>query len=157
MIYLLAIILGLIQALTEFLPVSSSGHLILARGVLDFGFVDGLTFDVGLHVGTLLAVLIYFRSDIAGLIRGFFSTFKGLDFSGNSDQRLAWYIIAARFPAAVVGFLLEEQIEYYVRNPMVIVFTLVIGGLLFLLAERTTKQKNEMRSLRPVADALGRE
>ena len=147
MIYLLAIILGLIQALTEFLPISSSGHLILARGVLDFGFVDGLTFDVGLHVGTLLAVLIYFRSDIAGLIRGFLSTFRGLDFRGNADQRLAWYIIAASFPAAVAGFLLEDQIEYYVRNPMVIVFTLVIGGLLFLLAERTTKQKNEMRSL----------
>jgi undecaprenyl-diphosphatase len=147
MIYILAIFLGLIQALTEFLPISSSGHLILARGVLDFGFVDGLTFDVGLHVGTLLAVLVYFRSDIAGLIRGFFSTFSGLNFRDNPDQRLAWYIIAASLPAAAAGFLFENQIEHYVRNPMVIVFTLVIGGVLFLVAERLTRQKNEMHSL----------
>jgi undecaprenyl-diphosphatase len=147
MVYLLAIFLGLIQAITEFLPISSSGHLILARGALDFGFVDGLTFDVGLHVGTLLAVLVYFRRDIAGLIKGFLSTFNGPDFGNNPDQRLAWYIVAGSVPAAVAGFLFEDQIEYYVRNPMVIVFTLVIGGILFLVAERRTTQKNDVFSL----------
>jgi undecaprenyl-diphosphatase len=147
MVYLLAIFLGLIQALTEFLPISSSGHLILARGALDFGFVDGLTFDVGLHVGTLLAVLVYFRRDIAGLITGFLSTFIGPDFKNNPDQRLAWYIVAGSVPAAIAGFLYEEQIEYYLRNPIVVVFTLVIGGILFLVAERHTKQKNDIFSL----------
>ncbi len=147
MVYVLAVILGLIQALTEFLPVSSSAHLILARGVLDFGFADGLTFDVGLHVGTLIAVLVYFRSDIAGLIRGFLSTFRGVDFKGNTDQRLAWYIIFASVPAACAGFFFESQIENYFRNPNVIVFTLVIGGILFLVAERFTKHKNEMSTL----------
>jgi undecaprenyl-diphosphatase len=147
MVYTLAIILGLIQALTEFLPISSSAHLILARGTLDFGFVDGLTFDVGLHVGTLLAIILYFHRDIAGLIRGFFSTFKGVDFRNNADQRLAWYIAAASVPAAVFGFFFETQIEVYFRNPTVIVFTLVIGAVLFLLAERFTKQRGDISTL----------
>jgi undecaprenyl-diphosphatase len=146
-VYILAILLGLIQALTEFLPISSSAHLILARGVLDFGFADGLTFDVGLHVGTLLAVIIYFHRDIAGLVRGFLSTFKGIDFEGNAEQRLAWYIVAASIPAAVVGFSFEAQIEVYLRNPTVIVFTLVIGGILFLVAERFARQQRDMFSL----------
>jgi undecaprenyl-diphosphatase len=147
MVYLLAIILGLLQALTEFLPISSSAHLILARGVLDFGFADGLTFDVGLHVGTLIAVIVYFHRDIAALIRGFLSTFRGFDFRNNEYQRLAWYIVVASVPAAVCGFFFETQIELYVRNPNVIVFTLVIGGVLFLVAERFTHQTEKMFSL----------
>jgi undecaprenyl-diphosphatase len=147
MVYILAILLGLIQALTEFLPISSSAHLILARGVLDFGFADGLTFDVGLHVGTLIAVLVYFRNDFAGLIKGFLSTFKGLDFRNDSNQRLAWYILAASVPAAIAGFFFETQIEVYLRNPKVIVFTLAIGGILFLVAERATRQKWDITKL----------
>jgi undecaprenyl-diphosphatase len=147
MVYALAIILGLIQALTEFLPISSSAHLILARGVLDFGFADGLTFDVGLHVGTLIAVLVYFRSDIAALIRGFFSTFKGFDFKNNASQRLAWYIAFASVPAACAGFFFEAQIEHFFRNPNVIVFTLVIGGVLFLVAERVTHQQKDITGI----------
>lgn len=147
MVYVLAVILGLIQALTEFLPISSSAHLILARGVLDFGFADGLTFDVGLHVGTLLAVIVYFHRDIAALIRGFLSTFRGVDFENNDDQRLAWYIVFASVPAAICGFFFETQIELYIRNPNVIVFTLVIGGILFLVAERFARQTNGMASL----------
>jgi undecaprenyl-diphosphatase len=147
MVYFLAVLLGLIQALTEFLPISSSAHLILARGVLDFGFADGLTFDVGLHVGTLIAVIVYFHRDIAGLIKGFLSTFKGFDFKNNSDQRLAWYILFASIPAAFFGFFFESQIEDYFRNPNVIVFTLVIGGILFLVAERLTRQQKDITGL----------
>ena len=147
MVYVLAVILGLIQALTEFLPISSSAHLILARGVLDFGFADGLTFDVGLHVGTLLAVVFYFRSEISALIKGLLSTFQGLDFKTNPDQRLAWYILFASIPAAICGFFFENQIELYFRNPNVIVFTLVIGGVLFLVAERYTRHAEAMSSL----------
>jgi undecaprenyl-diphosphatase len=147
MVYFLAFILGLIQALTEFLPISSSAHLILARGVLDFGFADGLTFDVGLHVGTLLAVIVYFHRDIASLIRGFLSTFRRVDFRGNADQRLAWFIVFASIPAAFFGFFFEDQIELYFRHPNVTVFTLAIGGVLFLVAERFTRQVNSMSSL----------
>ncbi len=147
MIYILAIVLGLIQALTEFLPISSSAHLILARGVLDFGFADGLTFDVGLHVGTLAAVLCYFYRDIAAITRGFLSSFRGFDFAGNPDQRLAWYIAAASVPAAAIGFFFEEQIEIYFRNPSVIVVTLIVGSALFLIAERVFKQERGFESI----------
>jgi undecaprenyl-diphosphatase len=147
MIYILAIVLGLIQALTEFLPISSSAHLILARGVLDFGFADGLTFDVGLHVGTLAAVLCYFWRDIVAITKGFLSSLRGIDFAGNRNQRLAWYIAAATIPAAVVGFFFEEQIEIYFRNPSVIVITLIVVSALFLFAERAFKQERGFESI----------
>jgi undecaprenyl-diphosphatase len=147
MIYLLSAILGLIQALTEFLPISSSAHLILARAVTDFDAVDGLTFDVGLHVGTLLAVVVYFHRDFAGLIRGLFTSITKTDFKNDHDQRLVWFIAAASVPAAVAGLFFEETIEFYFRNPSVIVFTLLIGGILFLVAERATRQERDIRSL----------
>lgn len=147
MLYILAAVLGLIQALTEFLPISSSAHLILARAVMDFEAVDGLTFDVGLHVGTLLAVVVYFRRDLAGLIRGLVASITRPDFKNDSDQRLVWFIAAGSIPAAVLGLFFEEAIEFYFRNPSVIVFTLVIGGVLFLAAERLTKQERDITTL----------
>jgi len=135
-IFFLAVVLGLIQALTEFLPISSSGHLLLARAALDFDVVDGLTFDVAVHVGTLAAIVIYFRREIAEVVRGFLRTFTAPDLRGDVEQRLAWYVIAACVPAGLVGAFFETQIEIYFRHPAVVVFTLVAGGLLFLAAER---------------------
>jgi undecaprenyl-diphosphatase len=147
MIYLLSIVLGLIQALTEFLPISSSAHLLLARAALDFDVIDGLTFDVGLHVGTLLAIVIYFRRDMAELIRGFITSVAKPDLANDANQRLVWFIVAASIPAALVGIFLEEAIELYFRNPSVVVVTLVLGGVLFLVAERVTKQECDITSL----------
>ncbi len=147
MIYLLAIILGLIQALTEFLPISSSAHLILARGILDFDFVDGLTFDVGLHVGTLAAVVVYFHKDIRMLIGGMFSTFVRPDIKNNPAQALAWMMVVSCVPAALVGVFFEDVIEIYFRNPMVIVATLILGGALFLLVERVCKAAGTMEDM----------
>lgn len=138
MIYMFAVILGLIQALTEFLPISSSAHLILARRWLDFDIADGLTFDVALHVGTLLAIIIYFKNDIALLFRGLYASV----FERNPRdpwQRISWYIVAACVPAAVVGVLYESAIELYFRNPAVIVVTLIAGGILFIVVERASR------------------
>ena len=140
MVYVLSIILGLVQALTEFLPISSSAHLILFRAWLDFDFVDGLTFDVALHVGTLLAVIVYFHRDIRDLITGFVTGITNRD-PGNVSQRLVWYVIAACVPAAIAGLFLEDIIEIHLRNPAVIVVTLVLGGALFQLAEKFTSQQ----------------
>jgi undecaprenyl-diphosphatase len=131
-----AILLGVIQALTEFLPISSSAHLILVRDWIGLDSVDGLTFDVALHVGTVVALIAYFRRDLLLLSRGFFSSFRRLDLRGNVHQRLAWYIVLATVPAGVVGVLFDDFIERVLRNPQVIVFTLVAGGLLFLVVER---------------------
>lgn len=147
MIYLLTIILGLIQAFTEFLPISSSAHLILARAVMDFEVVDGLTFDVGLHVGTLIAVIVYFYRDLVALMRGFFTSFATRDLKGDAHRRLAWYILAASIPAAVAGMFFETAIEIYFRRPEVIVVTLVVGGVLFLVFERVFKQVRDIEAL----------
>lgn len=141
---LLAFILGLIQALTEFLPVSSSGHLILARMWLDFQAADGLTFDVALHLGTLIAIVIYFWKDIVALVRGFVNTLlRRPDPMG----RIAWYLIAACVPAAFVGYKYETAIETYFRHPLVIVVTLVLGALLFALAEHKFVHNASMEKL----------
>lgn len=136
MIYLLSMILGLVQALTEFLPISSSAHLILFRAWLDFDFVDGLTFDVALHVGSLLAIVVYFRNDVAMLARGLVKSLSRRDLGGDAEQRLAWYVAAACVPAAVAGLLFENAIEIYFRHPSVIVVTLILGGILFLVVEK---------------------
>lgn len=147
MIYLMSVILGAIQALTEFLPISSSAHLILARGLMDFDIVDGLTFDVALHVGTLVAIVVYFHKDIAMLTRGLVHSFTQRDLSGDPEQRLAWYVAAACVPAALAGLFLETAIETYVRNPSVIVVTLILGGFLFIVVEKFVVHKLDLTQL----------
>lgn len=146
MIYFLSIILGLIQALTEFLPISSSAHLILARAWLDFGFADGLTFDVALHLGTVGAIVFYYRKDIMTLGRAWLRSFGARDWS-DPNQRLSWYIIAGCVPAAVVGATLATWIEIVFRNPAVIMVTLVLGGLLFIYVERRPERVGAMEEM----------
>jgi undecaprenyl-diphosphatase len=142
----LAVILGLVQAVTEFLPISSSAHLILARAALDFDVVDGLTFDVAVHIGTLLAIVVYFWGDLRWLARGFLSSVARRD-NGDPAQRLAWYVVAACVPAGVVGLFFEQAIELYFRHASVIVVTLVAGALLFLWVERRFRHEGEMQAL----------
>lgn len=153
MILFLAILLGLIQALTEFLPISSSAHLILARAVLDFDYIDGLTFDVALHVGTLVALVVYFRRDIASLLRALARSIPKPDFGNDSEQRLAWYMLAACVPAGLTGLFFENAIELYFRNPLVIVVTLILGGVLFLVVEHRCRQERAMTGMK-FSDAL---
>lgn len=143
----IAIVLGLVQAITEFLPISSSAHLILARGVLDFQAIDGLAFDVALHIGTLLAVVVYFWNDLRALARGFLSSVARRTGPVDPAGRLAWYVIAGCIPAGVVGFLFEKQIEEYFRNPTVIVVTLILGAILFLWVERRYRSEGELQTL----------
>ena len=141
---LLAFILGLVQALTEFLPVSSSAHLILARMWMDFQVADGLTFDVALHLGTLIAIVIYFWKDIVALARGLVNSILRRP---DPMSRIAWFLIAACIPAAVVGYRYEKAIEIYFRHPLVIVMTLVLGALLFVLVEHRFKHNAPMEKL----------
>ena len=143
----IAIVLGLVQAITEFLPISSSAHLILARGVLDFQAIDGLTFDVALHIGTLLAVVVYFWSDLLALARGFVNSVTRRGGTADPAGRLAWYVIAACVPAGIIGFLFEKPIEDYFRNPSVIVVTLILGAVLFLWVERRYQSDGDMQTL----------
>ena len=123
-----ALWLAIIQGLTEFLPISSSAHLILPSAIL--GWEDqGLGFDVAVHVGSLVAVLIYFRNDLALLLRAWFkTTFQGAD--SNAESRMLWFIVLATLPAAVVGLVAGGFIELHLRSVAVIATTTIIFGLL---------------------------
>ena len=142
-----AIILGIVQALTEFLPVSSSAHLILFREWLGFDSIDGLTFDVALHVGTLLAILIYFRRDLRELVGGAGRLIRKPDMQGDVQQRLVVFIAAGTIPAALAGFFLDDWIDAQVRSPAVIVVTLIVGGLLFILTDRYARHLRKLDGL----------
>ncbi len=130
-----AVILGVVQGLTEFLPVSSSGHLLLGQYFLGLNQNRfGLSFDVALHMGTLLAVVSYFWRDLIRMAFAFFRSFGHRDLN-DPDQRLAYLVIASTVPAALIGFVFEGFFESTVRSPWVVVFNFVLVGILFLVAE----------------------
>jgi undecaprenyl-diphosphatase len=131
-----AIVLGVVQGLTEFLPVSSSGHLLL--GQYFFGLDQsrfGLSFDVALHMGTLVAVVSYFWRDLIRMALAFLRSFAHRNLDNDPDQRLAYLVIASTVPAALIGFLFESFFESTVRSPWVVVFNFVLVGALFIVGE----------------------
>lgn len=133
-----AVIMGIVQGLTEFLPVSSSGHLILVPYLLgiDDPFITSLSFSVILHVGTLVALLLYFRADWLRLVPAFLATVRDRSLAGDPDRRLAVLIAAATVPALVLGYLLRD-LESVVREVGPVAVMLVIGGGILWLAERS--------------------
>ncbi len=129
--YIHFIILGLIQGLTEFLPVSSSAHLILIPRIL--GTEDqGLAVDVAAHVGTLCAVIFYFRRDLRKMIHGWIAARCSLT---DNRSRFVWYLIIATIPVAAAGLLAGGLIEVYLRNPLVIAGATILFGLLLWWAD----------------------
>jgi undecaprenyl-diphosphatase len=136
---LAAAILGIIQGLTEFLPVSSSAHLILAPWF--FGWKpEGIAFDVSLHVGTAIAILAFFWKDWIRLALELIAGFKEGKPLGNPHRKLAWFLIIGTLPAMVAGLALEKKVESELRSPLITVFTLTIFGVLLLIADRKSKQ-----------------
>ena len=129
-----AIVLALVQGLTEFLPISSSAHLILVPALL--GWPDqGLAFDVAVHVGSLAAVVAYLRHDIERLVRGWFrAVFAGRPFA--PESRMAWMLAAATVPAGVAGLLAGEAVELHLRTPSVIAGANLVFAILLLAADR---------------------
>lgn len=137
--------LGVVQGLTEFLPVSSSGHLILARAF--FGWDPGrfgLAFDVACHVGTMLAVLAFFRADVTRLIAAAPGALSGRD---GEWERLGRLIIAGTIPIVIVGGLFADVIETRLRSPLVVAITLTVGGIGLLVAERIGRKSRDARTL----------
>jgi undecaprenyl-diphosphatase len=151
---------GVVQGLTEFLPVSSSAHLILARAFFGFdGEKFGLPFDVACHVGTLAAVLIYFRREMAEMALALPHLFQ-VDLTETARPahpagsrpdldraRLIWLLLVGTIPAVLVGFLFKTAIEQYLRTPLVAAVALAAGALLFLVAERRGSQARSDRTL----------
>lgn len=149
-----AILLGVVQGLTEFLPVSSSGHLLLAQYFfgLDPG-TFGLPFDAALHLGTLVAVVWFFWRDLTRLALAFARSLPRPNLA-DPDQRLAYLILAATFPAALLGFLFEGFFETAVRSPWLVAFNLAAVGALFIVAEAVGKGNRPAPALR-LPEALG--
>ncbi|HSX23883.1 MAG TPA: undecaprenyl-diphosphatase UppP [Candidatus Saccharimonadales bacterium] len=133
-----AIILGLIQGLTEFLPISSSGHLILAHHALGV-FETGLSFDVALHFGTLVALIAYFWKDLW--------VYAAALFKKSEHTKLAYLLIAATIPAAIIGFLLESKAESQFRSVRLVGVTMLLFGAVMLLAEHYYQRRQKHTQL----------
>jgi undecaprenyl-diphosphatase len=130
-----AILLGIVQGLTEFLPVSSSAHLILARAFFgwDVPADFGLAFDVALHIGTLAAILVYFRREIMSMV----AAVPGmLSPDANPSARLAQRIVVGTIPVVIVGLAFNDYIEHTLRTPAVAAVALAVGGAAMFAAER---------------------
>ena len=137
-----AIIMGIVQGLTEFLPVSSSGHLIIVPYLLGITdpFITSLAFSVILHIGTLIALLIYFRNDWLRLVPAFLGAVRDRSLASDPDRRLAVLLAVATVPALVLGFLLHD-IEDVIRNVGLVAVMLVVGGGILWLAERVGRRQ----------------
>ncbi|MDZ7611808.1 MAG: undecaprenyl-diphosphate phosphatase [Candidatus Moranbacteria bacterium] len=133
-----SLILGIIQGITEFLPISSSGHLVLTPWL--FGWQDsGLSFDVALHFGTLLAVIAYFAKDWIDIFKAAVSGKK----AGNYNEMYLWILAVATVPGVLAGFFLNDLAESVFRSPLIVAFTLVFFGLLLFLADKYFQKKRE--------------
>ncbi|MGI8631846.1 MAG: undecaprenyl-diphosphatase UppP [Solirubrobacterales bacterium] len=141
---LLALLLGIVQGLTEFLPVSSSGHLAVVPWLLDDQFLRenpafNKTFDVALHAGTLVAVLIYFRTELGAVIRGGLRSLRRRAID-DSEERLAWVIVVGTIPAVIVGGLFEDFIDRELGDPWLIAVILIVFGGVLYVADRAPQR-----------------
>ncbi len=142
-----AAILGVIQGLTEFLPVSSTGHLIIGQHVL--GLSDnqfGLQFDAAIHLGTLAAVLIYFRVTVWNLARGWIASISARRWDLTNESRLAWLLIVGTIPAAIAGVLLESSADHAFRSPILVGAMLIVFCLPMWLADRYGRGERDISS-----------
>jgi undecaprenyl-diphosphatase len=150
MTWLQIIVLAIVQGITEFLPISSSGHLVLVPSA--FGWGDqGLVFDVAVHFGSLIAVCIYFRHDVAAMIRGGLQLlrFKNETF----ESQIALVLGIGTIPAAIAGLTLAGWIETNLRDPAVIVFTLAGYGIIMVLADRLGRRDRTIDKVK-LSDAI---
>jgi undecaprenyl-diphosphatase len=141
------IVLALVQGLTEFLPISSSGHLVLVPRFLGWGD-QGLAFDIAVHLGTLLAVLWYFRRELITMTVAWARSFGGGSLKG--DARLAWAVLVGTIPAGLAGLLFMDDVEQYLRSPQVIAATTIGFGVLLWLADRFGVKRRGEYAIGPV-------
>ena len=144
-----AIIMGIVQGLTEFLPISSSGHLLVVPHLAgwDDPFIRSLAFTVMLHIGTLVALLAYFWRDWARLVPAGVATIRDRSFRGDPDRRLAWLIAVTMPPAVVVGVLLNDVFEEQVRQELLVALMLVVGAGILWTADRLGRREKEVDGL----------
>lgn len=137
------IVLALVQGLTEFLPISSSAHLILVPYLTDWPD-QGLAFDVAVHVGTLTAVVIYFRKEISAMFFAWLASLKG---KHSEDSKLAWAVLIGTVPVGIAGLLFKDVISDHLRTPLVIAVTTILFGLLLGYSHCSGKRQRDEHSL----------
>ena len=137
------IVLALVQGLTEFLPISSSAHLILVPYLTDWPD-QGLAFDVAVHVGTLTAVVAYFRKEINKM---FFAWVASLTGKHSEDSKLAWAVLIGTIPVGLAGLIFKDVISEHLRTPLVIAATTIIFGLLLWYADWSAKRQRDEYSM----------
>lgn len=142
---IIAIIFGLIQAVTEFLPISSSAHLVIFRFISDITLSDPLAFDVSLHVGSVFALILYFYKDILYYIKGFLECIVKKKFYTLSS-RMWLYLILGTLPAVIIGGLFSSYIIYFQSILSISIF-LILGGCLFLYTEKYIKTFKNLETL----------
>ena len=153
-----ALVMGVVQGLTEFLPVSSSGHLIIVPFLFGWNdaFITSLEFSVMLHLGTLVALLVYFRNDWLRLVPAGLAAVRDRSFHDDEDRRLAWLLVASTIPAAVIGVLFGDLLETTFRSVGLVAVTLVVGGVILLFADRFGAKSRGVEDVTfPIAIGIG--
>jgi undecaprenyl-diphosphatase len=144
-----ALVMGVVQGLTEFLPVSSSGHLILVPALLGWTdpFIDSLAFSVLLHMATLVALLVYFWRDWLTLVPAGIAALRDRSLRDDPNRRIAWLLVVTVVPAAIVGALLNDFIESHVRQALLVALLLVVGAGVMWLADRWGRHERDVEEL----------
>jgi undecaprenyl-diphosphatase len=153
-----ALVMGVVQGLTEFLPVSSSGHLIVVPFLLGWNdaFLNSLAFSVMLHLGTLVALLVYFRDDWIRLVPAGLAAIRDRSFRSDPDRRLAGLLAASTIPAAIVGVVFNDLIEDQFRQVGLVALMLVVGGVILFVADRIGRRSRAIADITfPVAVGIG--
>lgn len=151
-----AIILGVIQGLSEFLPISSSAHLMWAHELFGIGKLPDtkdVAFDVALHGGTLIAILVYFWRDILDLIVAGLASVRDRSMANDPIRRLAWFVVIATIPGALFGALLDKYLETTLRAPIIAAIAMIVLAMILLLAERVGRRERTIREL-TISDAI---
>jgi undecaprenyl-diphosphatase len=151
-----ALIMGLVQGLTEFIPVSSSGHLVLVPWLFGWKdpFIDSVAFTVVLHMGTLVALLAFFWRDWVTLIPAGLAAIRDRSLKGDPNRKMAFLLVVATIPAVIVGPIFESKLEDLVREPARIALMLCVGAAILWLADRWGSKQRDETSL-TFRDSLG--
>lgn len=151
-----ALVMGIVQGLTEFLPISSSGHLIIVPNLMGWTdpFIDSLAFTVMLHMGTLAALLVYFWRDWLDLVPAGLGAIRDHSLRDEPERRIAAYLVIATIPAGIAGLLLNDFIEQHVRQVGLVALMMVVGGAILWLADRRGTKLIRMDDIGPLR-ALG--
>ncbi|MFA6587873.1 MAG: undecaprenyl-diphosphatase UppP [Patescibacteria group bacterium] len=142
-----ALILGVVQGITEFLPISSTGHLLALHEIFKYDLADSLNFDAALHLGTLLALIFFFWKEVVLIIKHFFLSLRNWQVKTDENQKLAWLVIIGAIPAGVAGIVLDKFIENHTRNLILVAVALIFGSMVIWWAEAWSKRQQQTNQI----------